>query len=914
MRARSECQADLYREYRDDLRIHRMPEAVRTACIVVFVLNMAFVALDAYAYPERLLDFVAARLALDAVLAALYFWGSRRHPAFSQSVLCLATGALLLWVVYGAGAPMGDYYVGLVLASVGLPVLLPMNARQAGWIFSLLVAGYAISPLFAEGAFTGKTYAIHTLFLASGAFTGVASTAYMDSARLRDFVQRREIEAARDHLKEMDRVKSQFTANVHHELRTPLTLTLAPLEAILGGEFGEIPQALRGHLKTMHVNALRLLNLINNLLDLARVEGHQLRLRRRETDLPRIVRDLVEGARPLADRKGITLCFRATTPLAAVFVDPDAIEKVVLNLLGNALKFTEADGRVQVRVDRAENGIELVVDDSGIGLQADQLERIFDRFAQVDESTTRKHEGTGIGLSLVKEIVALHGGRVWAESEGPGRGTRIRVVLPVGQADEENEEEVLEQDDGRTVSAEKSLYALAAEFAVTNRADEPATGADRTAPADLPQPATSRPAGAATDEAPEILVADDNADMRQLFASLLGGRYRLRLTTNGREALAAIRERSPDLVLTDVMMPEMSGIDLCREIKQHPETRAIPVVLVTSKSERQMKIEGLELGADDYVAKPFHPRELMARVGALMRLHTLRIELAERNHRLEAALAELQHTHDQLVESARLAAVGELAAGIAHEANNPINFALNAARAIRSHVKDVGEVAERLAELDGGDSGSLAHQVESLRSLQERLGLREVTSDLDELSEIVTQGLERTGRLVGDLRNLSNVRCREHFPVDVRPHLLSTLSLVKPSLSGGSVHFESTFDEELPDVLADPGALGQVFLNLVKNAVEALDGRGGTIGMTARHVGDSVVIEIRDDGIGLAVPDQDDLFAPFVTMKKAGHGTGLGLSISRRIVVDHGGTIELLPGDDRGAVARIVLPVHSGHA
>jgi signal transduction histidine kinase len=913
MWSRADSSADLYREYRNELRVQRMPEAVGRACAVVFVLNMAFVALDMYAYPEQFSSFLTARLALNAALAAIYFWGSHRYPELSQNSLCLATGSLLLWVVYGAGAPMEDYYVGLVLAAVGLPVLLPMNPRRAALIWSLLVAGYAVSPLFAEAAaFTWKTYAIHTLFLASGAFTGVASTAYMDSARLRDFAQRRELESARDHLKELDKVKSRFTANVHHELRTPLTLTLAPLEGILSGEFGEVPPALRGYLKTMHVNALRLLKLINNLLDLAKVEGQQMQLHRRAADLPELVSDIVEGARPLADRKGIELTTRVATTLPTVYVDPDAIEKVVVNLVGNALKFTDEGGRIEASIERKDMGVELVVSDTGIGLPEDQLERVFDRFAQVDGSSTRKHEGTGIGLSLVKELVELHGGRVWAESDGPGQGTRMCVVLPAGQSDATEAEEVIEQDDGSAITAGRSLEALAADFALANRDDAPHSEADpQTQSDDASEPACHEVSTAPPD-APEILVVEDNPDMRRLFESLLSNRYRVRLTTNGREALEAIHERAPDLVLTDVMMPEMSGTELCRAVKQDPQTQTIPVVLVTSKAERQMKIEGLELGADDYVAKPFHPRELMARVDALMRLHSLQVELAERNERLSATLAELQATQDQLIESERLAAVGELAAGVAHEANNPINFALNAARAMGGRAKDVREVALRLAELDSSNAETLLAQAEALGKLQEQLELGEVVGDLDELIEIVTEGLERTGRLVSDLQNFGRAQHKQRMPVDVRQHLISTLSLLRSKLHDESVDVVTTFAEDLPEVLGNAGALDQVFLNLFKNAIDAIGGRGGRIEVEGRGVGDNVVIEVRDDGPGLSESDQERFFAPFVSTKRAGRGTGLGLSISRRIIREHGGTIELVPGEERGAVARIVLPVKGG--
>ena len=906
-------EAGLYAEYREDLRVHRMPEAVRTAALVVFTLNVAFVGLDWYAFPDEAPGFLLARMVLNVVLGVVYFATSRSHPVGSQSVLCMATGGLLLWVIYGSGAPMGDYYVGLMLALVGLPVLLPLDPTRAAVMWSILVAGFVVSPLVVEGPIDSKAYAIHSLFLASGAFTGVASSVYLTLFRLRDFAKRREIEAAHEHLKETDRVKSRFTANVHHELRTPLTLTLAPLEAILSGEFGEVPEVLRGYLQTMHANALRLLKLINNLLDLAKVEGQQFTLRRQHLDVAKIVESIVDGARPLAARKDVELRTRFEADLPSLYVDADAVEKVVVNLVGNALKFTDAGGHIEAGLSSHEEGVLLVVADTGTGLPEDQLERIFDRFAQVDTSATRKHEGTGIGLSLVKELVELHGGRVWAESPGLGHGTRMHVLLPPGSADEAQVEEIVEDESGRAVDVGASFDGLAAEI------DLPSEGTDPNRLVELANHVVRQEESAEEDGeplrvgpegAPEIVVAEDNADMRRLLGALLGRDYRLRLTRNGREALEAVRHLPPDLVLTDVMMPEMSGTELCKALKSDPATRSIPVMLVTSKADREMKIEGLELGADDYVTKPFHPRELKARVGGMLTVRALQKELAIRNAKLESTLVELRAAEVQLVQSERLAAVGELAAGVAHEVNNPVNFALNAARALRGTADEMRQLVTPLASLDGREPEVQARQVEKLCETLRDLDFEDVVQNLAELSGIVTDGLERTERLVGDLRDFTRSERTGTAPVDVRKGLRSTLRLLEPTFHDENVEVSTDFAEDLPMVQADSGALNQVYLNLIKNAVDAFEEGGGAIRVSAhRHGRGSLRIEIADDGPGIPEEAADRLFEPFFTTKSAGRGSGLGLSICQRIVNAHGGSIELLPGKGGGSVARVSLPV-----
>ena len=234
------------------------------------------------------------------------------------------------------------------------------------------------------------------------------------------------------------------------------------------------------------------------------------------------------------------------------------------------------------------------------------------------------------------------------------------------------------------------------------------------------------------------------------------------------------------------MMPEMSGTELCRALKSDPVTRHIPVVLVTSKAEREMKIEGLELGADDYVTKPFHPRELLARVGALVRVGQLQADLAERNlaleranRELECTLSELKEAEVQLVQAERLTAVGELAAGVAHEINNPLNFARNALAALRTYVEDLRAIAQAVAELEPGDREKLAGQLRELERRKAELGFETLAGELTELVGITTEGLDRTSRLVADLRDFAAPRAGGNGVVDVRHGLESTLQLVR---------------------------------------------------------------------------------------------------------------------------------------
>jgi signal transduction histidine kinase len=892
----------------------RATEQLRPTVFFVLVCQVVFTGLDRWAYPDTFPFFFSMRMAVNALLVWILLRGRFTRPNTCQTAIGTAVAAEILAMVYTTGGPTSLYYPGLMLVFMGMPVLMPVSVRTALAVTVTFWTGYAVSPLFVAAPIGAVDFGIALIFLAAAALEGVVSAAILMRARLLDFAQRSAIERARVELEALDREKSRFTANIHHELRTPLTLMLAPVEGMLGGEFGELSEVQTQYLRTVQSNGLRLLKLINNLLDLAKIEGQKLAIRRVRLRPGSIVRELVESARALAERKGVTLSVAGFDAVPEVCIDREAFEKIVVNLLGNALKFTEAGGRIEVRAESdGEPGLHLVVADTGIGIPPDQLGRIFDRFAQVDGSNTRKYEGTGIGLSLVQELVKLHGGSVWATSEGLGHGSQLHVSFPIGEPDGDEEETLLAAES--SAQAQRSLAAMEADLGFESRdpdkqrlveLERSVERAEGRAGATDDAPASGAPA-----DAPEVLVTDDNPDLRRLLAFLLGREFRVRIARNGREALEAVRERAPDLVLTDVMMPEMSGTELCAALKGDPATRAIPLVLLTSKAERQMKIEGLELGADDYVAKPFHPRELLARVRSLVRLRRLQAELARQNEELgrsnaelERAFGELRAAEAQLVQAERLKAVGELAAGVAHEVNNPVNFALNALHALRSHVDEVASLGAKLAERLRPEAQP---NLDELREILGRAELATLVSELVELGEIVAEGLQRTSRLVGDLRDFAKPGDGASAQVDLAAGLRSTVQLVRRSFEAAGVALRVEVPSELASVRGDARALNQLVLNLLKNAVEAVP-RGGNVELRARSAGARVEVEVRDDGPGIPEEVLANLFRPFFTTKRAGQGSGLGLSISRRIAEQHGGSLDATSEPGRGACFRLVLP------
>ena len=438
--------------------------------------------------------------------------------------------------------------------------------------------------------------------------------------------ERRRAEA----LAEIDRAKTAFFSNVSHEFRTPLTLLLAPLEDLLGGdEAAELSAEQRRQLAVIHRNSLRLLRLVNTLLDFSRIEAGRVQARYEPTDLAALTADLASGFRSATERAGLALAIDCPPLPEPVHVDRDMWEKIVLNLLSNAFKFT-FEGGIAVRLRADGSHAVLTVRDSGTGVPADELPRLFERFHRIEGQRSRSFEGSGIGLALVQELVRLHGGTIAAESVA-GEGSAFIVTLPFGTAH---------------VPAGQQAGGMEAMPDRSTRVGAFVEEALRWLPdLDPVEAMAAEPAPSAEANPARVLLADDNADMRDYVRRLLATRYRVTAVADGEDALAAIRAAPPDLVLSDVMMPRLDGFGLLRSIRSDPRLRELPVILVSARAGEEAKIEGLNAGADDYLVKPFTVRELMARISANLGLAQVRRQAAQ------TAQATAEHLH-QLFEQA----------------------------------------------------------------------------------------------------------------------------------------------------------------------------------------------------------------------------------------------------------------------
>jgi PAS domain S-box-containing protein len=417
-------------------------------------------------------------------------------------------------------------------------------------------------------------------------------------------------------LAELDRAKTAFFSNVSHEFRTPLTLMIGPTEDALASP----GHALTGeNLITVHRNALRLLKLVNTLLDFSRIEAGRAQARFEEADLGAMTMDLASAFRSAIEKAGLRYDIDCPRIPGPAWVDAAMWEKIVLNLISNAFKFT-FDGGIRVVLQQVAQRVELAVSDTGIGIAEHELPRVFERFHRIEGARSRTHEGSGIGLALVHDLVRLHGGSI-AVTSRIGEGTTFTVSLPTGKAHLPADHV---GDHPKLVSTAVRAEAFVAE-ALRWLPDQP--GEAGTAPS----PPSRLPSRVA-----RILVADDNADMRDYLVRLLGQHSQVVAAADGEQALALVRSERPDLVLTDVMMPRLDGFGLLRALRADDDMRRIPVLMLSARAGEESRVEGLEAGADDYLVKPFSARELVARVNTHLDLSRLRREAEIQREKLHA--------------------------------------------------------------------------------------------------------------------------------------------------------------------------------------------------------------------------------------------------------------------------------------
>lgn len=663
-----------------------------------------------------------------------------------------------------------------------------------------------------------------------------------------------------DRLKQLDKLKDAFLANTSHELRTPLNGIIGLSESLLDGSAGRLPPRASQDLATVVTSGRRLANLVNDILDLSKLKEHSIVLNRQPLSMRYMADSVLSLSKPIAKDKGIRLVNNVADDLPCVDADENRLMQILHNLVGNAVKFT-SEGSVTLSAHRDYEDIVIEVIDTGIGIEQSQIARIFESFEQVENDDTRLHGGTGLGLSITRQLLALHGAEISVEST-VNKGSTFSFRLPV-------------------IEGEAVNRVALAQSIVLESVDEQAIEV------------TEQVDGCRF----KLLVVDDEPVNRQVFSNHLNAHhYQVVEASDGPSALQLLNSQGPfDMVLLDVMMPHMSGIEVCRQIRQKWPMSELPVVFLTAKNQLQDIVEGFEAGGNDHISKPVTKQELLSRVATHLRLLDV-------NRNLDNIVAQrteqVNKTQKQLLLSEKMAALGTLMAGVAHEINNPTNF-VNVS--VQNLEADLRKCRDFIFELAGEDADE-----DIINSFTEHF------EPLEQHIATIKDGTERIKGIVKDLKSATHLEESEKQVVDIADIVSSTMNL-----------FSTQFKNQIklvkhlapcPPIACYPSKVNQVLMNLLVNASDAIlsqpEGYSeGVIEIACDAKDNMVVISVSDNGPGMSNDTIEHLFEPFFTTKDIDHGTGLGLSISFDIIQKHQGEIAVTSTLGKGTTFTVKLPI-----
>ncbi|MBV0882004.1 response regulator [Noviherbaspirillum sp. L7-7A] len=674
-----------------------------------------------------------------------------------------------------------------------------------------------------------------------------------------------ELEALYRKVKELDEIKTQFFANVSHELRTPLTLMLGPAERMR--EDASLNQQQRRELDLISRNGRSLLRHVNDLLDIAKLESHDMQPQRTRFDLQPWLTDIAAQFEQVASQRGLRFDVAADEAML-IEADPDMIERVVINLLSNAVKFTPAGGEVRLRLARGDGNVVITVADSGPGIAEEARELIFERFRQADGSITRQYGGTGLGLAIVKDLVSLHGGSVKVDASAAG-GARFTVQLPLTAG---VDAAVQSAAPAASPATRLALSTMLEELAPAAAAEQPE--------APLPQ-------------RPSVLVVEDNQDMRRFLAETLAPYYNVVTAADGQEGYQRFQALQPDLVVSDIMMPLMSGEQLVKAIRSSNDApAATPILLLSAKADDALRVKLLREGAQDYLTKPFLPQELLARAANLIAAKRagdqLRGALASASLDIEGLASELVTRHRQL-ETTR-----------------------DAAEVAR-------EQAERANRVKGLFLGMVSHELRTpIATMDMNVQLLERGGGLPTPATARLQRMARaTRQLAGLVESLLEYTRLESGRIEARPESLDAAAIVQEVLSAHADQAASAVTLSLepqqaavPPIVSDARLLRIVLANLISNALKFTSQGSVTVRLMTEH--DTHVFEVADTGQGIDEADTTRIFQPFERLEPVQHkslpGVGLGLALVDQIVRALGGRITVSSRLGQGSRFRVHLP------
>ena len=838
---------------------------IPTTALIAAVITAAGLILDYFVYPEFFWKIQIIRL-VGITISLLIYWWATRHTvdevsSFFPSYLPLTVIISISLMILITDGGNSSYYAGLNLVLVALAILLRWTVKMGFEMSVYLIIAYIGASLGSRVTPDLGTLVNNFFFIGSNAVLVVVGAFLYDRTRRSEFFLQKEIEDRnleladnQLRLQELDEAKTRFFANVSHELRTPLTIMLGTTETLRDRKVTD----LQSRFEVLHANGLRLLGLIDNLLDLVRFDQGDDKVNREAVDAEVFLRGIINGMSHLTDRKDLRLDFEAKTDLPVLALDQDKLEKILLNLLINSVKFTSFGGSISVSAKYEEGVLNFTVEDNGIGMSEEKQEQIFSRFWQADTSSNRKFRGSGIGLSLVKSLVDLMEGEVRVESVEE-EGSSFYVSIPA--------EESILLGNNEEVPVDP-LAEMHKQAMLTLPELGPSSVLELLAPDD--------------EKKYTILVADDEEDLRGFLSSELARNYEVIEASDGVEAISFVRQFEPDLVLLDYMMPDKNGMEVCREIRNDSRLSHIPVIMLTARADEKIKLECLKAGASDFISKPFALGELSLRVKNQIGMIAFQRQLREKNVELARAMEQLKENEVQMLRQEKLSALGRMSAGIIHEINNPLNYVQAAHHMLGVHGR----------ELKGETAGFFE---DALKDAQE--------------------GVKRTEQIISDLRSFTMTGPQPLGSVGIFDVIEAAHRFFGDQLKKlGGVEIE--VDPSLL-VRGDRGQLVQVFSNLFQNSIDAIEEKKSgdsqyrgritihahtTLGMDREK---QIIVTFKDDGCGISPENRGKIFDPFFTSKDVGKGMGLGLSIVYQIIERH--QIEVAVDSEEGQFTEFQL-------